>query len=493
MEIPEEIKEKLLECPPEIIAYIYYLHEKIDKLEARVKELESRLNLNSNNSGKPPSSDGYSRKNRTKSLRVKTQKKAGGQPGHKGKTLDQSPNPDHIETHSPDFCSCCGKSLENGTITGVEKRQVYDLPPPPEIEITEHQSITKVCTHCGRKTSGIFPPDITQPVQYGSRIKAYLNYLVHYQFIPYERATEACFDLFGVHISPGTIVNTTHALSEKLSPFQESVKNALKCEPVIHNDETGVRVEGKLHWLHVTCTSQLTYYSIQRKRGSDGMDEIGILPDFMGISVHDFWNPYLSYPCSHSFCCAHILRELIRVKEETNQEWPKKLIELLLQAKELKDSYHPDSVPIPAIIRNSLNDAYDELIQTGLAENPPPVHLPGKRGRKKNTFARNLLERLDQYKEGILRFTECLNVPFDNNLAERDVRMMKVKMKISGGFRDKSTAEAVALIRSYISTVRKNAGKVIDAITAAFNNNLWISGRKTDFLLEKQRAIGCVS
>ena len=474
MEIPEEIKSKFPECPSEIVAYIYYLHEKIDKLEARVTELESRLNLNSNNSGKPPSSDGYARKNRATSLRVKTQKKPGGQPGHKGKTLEQSPNPDHIETHSPDFCSCCGRNLQGGTIISIEKRQVFDLPPPPVIEVTEHQSQTLVCTHCGCKTSGFFPPDVTQPVQYGSRIKAYMSYLVHYQFIPYERAVEACFDLFGVSLSPGTIVNITHNLSDKLIRFQEAITNALKFEPIIQNDETGVRVEGKLHWLHVTSTSHLTHYSIQKKRGTEGINEVGILPNFTGISVHDFWNPYLSYPCTHSFCCAHILRELIRVEEETKQEWPGKLVELLLQAKEIKEEYHSDGIPIPPVMRNSLNSAYDELIQIGLDENPLPVKSMGKKGRTKKTFARNLLERLEVFKDGVLRFIENQIVPFDNNLAERDIRMMKVKMKISGGFRDKSTAEAVTLIRSYISTIRKNAERVIQAIKSAFDSNPWM-------------------
>lgn len=476
MEIPEEIKSKFPECPPEIVAYIYYLHEKIDKLEARVAELESRLNLNSNNSGKPPSSDGYARKNRATSLRVKTQKKPGGQPGHKGKTLEQSPDPDHIETHSPDFCSCCGSSLQGGTVFSIEKRQVFDVPPPPAIEITEHRSQTLVCTHCGCKTSGFFPPDVTQPVQYGSRIKAYLSYLVHYQFIPYERAVEACYDLFGVSLSPGTIVNLTHTLSAKLTRFKEFVTNALKFEPIIHNDETGVRVEGKLHWLHVTCTSQWTHYSIQKKRGTEGIKNVGILPDFKGISIHDFWKPYLSYPCTHSFCCAHILRELKRVEEETNQEWPAKLIELLIQAKEIKEEYHPDGVPIPPVMRNSLNSAYDELIQIGFDENPPPIKPLGRKGRTKKTFARNLLERLELYKDGVLRFIHNQIVPFDNNLAERDIRMMKVKMKISGGFRDKSTAEAVTLIRSYISTIRKNGIRVIEAIASAFENNPWIPG-----------------
>ena len=474
MEIPEEIKSKFPECPPEIVAYIYYLHEKIDKLEARVTELESRLNLNSNNSGKPPSSDGYARKNLATSLRKKTQKKRGGQPGHKGKTLEQSSHPDHIETHSPEFCSCCGRSLQNGTIFSIEKRQIFDLPPPPAIEIIEHRSQTMVCTHCGSKTSGVFPSYVTQPVQYGSRIKAYLSYLVHYQLIPYERAVEACFDLFGVSLSPGTIVNITHNLSDKLTRFQKVVKNALKFEPIIQNDETGVRVEGKLQWLHVNSTSQLTHYSIQKKRGTEGINEIGILSDFKGISVHDFWKPYLSYPCTHSFCCAHILRELIRVEEETKQTWAGKLIKLLIQAKELKEDYHSDGIPIPPVMRNSLKSEYDELIQVGLDENPPPVKTVGKKGRKKKTFSRNLLERLELHKEGVLRFIENQIVPFDNNLAERDIRMMKVKMKISGGFRDQSTAEAVTQIRSYISTIRKNGERVIEAITSAFDNNPWI-------------------
>lgn len=474
MDIPEEIESKFQDTPPEVIAYIMTLHQIIESMDARIKALECRLNLNSYNSGKPPSSDGYARKNRKDSQSSSTRKKPGGQPGHKGKTLQQSPNPDHIEYYTSDFCSCCGKSLINGKITGIEKRQVYDLPPPPQIEITEHQSITILCCHCGTKSSGEFPSDVTQPVQYGSRIKSYMSYLVHYQLIPYGRATEVCSDLFGFSLSPGTIVNLTHGLSKKLHDFEDQVRDSLKNEPVIHNDETGLRIEGGLNWFHVTCTPNLTLYSIQKKRGTEAINEIGILPDFKGISVHDFWHPYLSYSCEHSFCCAHILRELIRVEEETGQKWPLQLIELLLQGKEFKEMYHHDGLMIPPIIVNSIRDSYEEIILTGLAANPPPIPNFKKRGRTKKSFARNLLERLDTYRDEILRFIDNLIGPFDNNLAERDIRMMKVKMKISGGFRNYSTAVAVALIRSYISTIRKNGLNVIEEIMSAFDNKPWI-------------------
>lgn len=381
MDLPEELKSKLLETPPEVIAYIIHLHEKIEKLEARVKELESRLNLNSTNSGKPPSSDGYARKIRKK--RDNHKKKPGGQPGHKGNTLKLSPNPDHIEYYSPDNCSCCGRSLKNGELCCIEKRQVYDLPPPPKIEVTEHQSFTIRCPHCGAKSSGNFPESVINPVQYGPRIKSYLTYLAHYQFIPYKRLTELCADLFGFSISPGTIINLTHNLSWKLNSFEKKLLNCLKHKSVIQNDETGVHVKGKPNWLHVTCNPHLTHYSLQNSRGKEGMDKIGVLPEFKGISVHDFWGSYLSYSCEHSFCCAHIIRELIRVEEETSQKWPHKLIELLLKAKEQKKEYHGDGVPIPPIIRTSLKESYDELVQFGLDENPPPKITKGKKGRKK--------------------------------------------------------------------------------------------------------------
>ena len=478
MDFPEELKAKILECPPEVIAYIVHLHERIDQLESRVKELESRLNLNSRNSGKPPSSDGYAKKNRNKSDSRK--KYPGGQPGHKGTTLRQSPHPDHIEYHKPHECSKCGHSLVSGKILGIEKRQVFDLPPPPTIEITEHQSFTICCPHCGLKTSGDFPEDVTHPVQYGSRVKSYLTYLSHHQLIPYERVTEICSDLFGFSVSPGTIVNLTHNLAKKLQSFKDDIVNILQNEPVIHNDETGVRVEGKLHWLHVTCTPNLTHYSLQRKRGKEGMDNIGILPEFHGISVHDFWGPYLSYSCEHSFCCAHIIRELIRVEEETSQKWPYDLIELLLGAKENKEIFHGVGVPIPPIIRTSLMGSYDELTQIGLDENPPSVVDEVKRGRKKKGFVRNLLERLKEWKESVLKFINDPLVPFDNNQAERDIRMMKVKMKISGGFRSFDTASAIGLIRSYISTVRKNGINVIEGIVSAFHNFPWSPNRTKD-------------
>jgi len=388
--------------------------------------------------------------------------------------LRQSPHPNHIETHKPEFCSCCGNSLENGEIIGVEKRQVFDLPPPPEIEVTEYQSFTVQCPRCGNKTSGKFPENVVTSVQYGPRIKAHLAYLVHYQLIPYDRVTELCSDLFGFSISPGTIVNLTHNLADKLQMFKNRVLNCLKSEQVIHTDETGVRVEGKTNWLHVTCTPDLTYYSLQRKRGREAIDDISILPEYKGICVHDFWNPYLAYSCEHSFCCAHLIRELTRVEEETSQKWSSELIDLFLEAKSAKEKYHNFGVLIPEIIRNSLNSSYDEIVQVGLNENPPPLRSTKKRGRIKKSFARNLLERLVAWKKGILKFIDHPNVPFDNNLAERDIRMMKVKMKISGGFRDFSTGRAIALIRSYISTIRKNRCNVIEGLVLAFENEPWL-------------------
>lgn len=257
----------------------------------------------------------------------------------------------------------------------------------------------------------------------------------------------------------------------------DEMVSTLHNEPVIHNDETGVRVKGKLHWLHVTCTPDLTHYSLQKKRGKEGIDNIGILPGFNGISVHDFWNPYLSYPCEHSFCCAHIIRELIRAEEETSQKWPNELIELLLEAKENKERYHGMGVPIPSIILTSLKESYDELVQIGLTENPLPIAVEIKRGRKKKGFVRNLLERLKEWKESVLRFIDNPLVPFENNQAERDIRMMKVKMKISGGFRSIDTARAIALIRSYISTIRKNGIDLIEGIVSAFHNFPWLPNK----------------
>jgi transposase len=214
------------------------------------------------------------------------------------------------------------------------------------------------------------------------------------------------------------------------------------------------------------------------------MDNIGILPEFNGISVHDFWGPYLSYPCDHSFCCAHIIRELIRAEEETSQKWPHELIELLLGAKENKERYQGVGVPIPPIIRNSLIESHDELVQIGLDENPPPVVDVVKRGRKKKGFVRNLLERLMEWKEGVLRFIIDPLVPFDNNQAERDIRMMEVKMKISGGFRNSDTAKAIALIRSYISTIRKNGVNFIEGIVSAFHNYPWTPNNSKDMCRE---------
>lgn len=434
----------------------------------RIKELENQLAKKSHNSSKPPSSDGLRKKKRTSSLREKSSKKNGGQVGHKGKTLQAVEAPDHIKVHKVTQCSACGVSLEGAEKTGYEKRQVFDIP-EVKVEVTEHQAEIKICCECEHKNKGEFPADVSQPVQYGSRIKAQASYFNQYQLLPLERTAEIFEDLYGQAISEGVVEKANEIIAEKVKPVLEVVKEQLINSPVLDFDETGLRVTGKLHWVHVASNPQMTYYEVHPKRGSEATADIGILPQFQGVAVHDHWKPYFSYQdCSHALCNAHHLRELVFVYEQYEQQWAEDMITLLLEIKkevEYTKSYQ-DFLPPQKIA--AFEERYDALLADGLTLNPPPPQpSTKKRGRVKQTPPKNLLDRLKDFKSETLAFMYNFQIPFDNNLAERDVRMVKLKQKISGSFRTTHGADTFCLIRSYISTVRKNGLSVIDALLSA--------------------------
>ncbi len=463
--------------PEAVIILINHLTSRIAELEERVKSLEERLNKNSSNSSKPPSTDAYAtKKPKPKSRRIKSGKKVGGQKGHPGTTLRMVDNPDETVIHNVNECSNCHTSLEEEEAKDYEKRQTFDIP-PVRLLSTEHRSEIKTCPKCGHINTADFPEGVTQPTQYGSRLRAFAVYLHDYQLIPYDRSCELLSDVYGCEISPATLIRAENECFEGLEEYENVIKDALLQSPVIHSDETGMRIKGIRNWLHVACTANMTYYFAHPKRGSEAMDEMGILQNYKGVIVHDFWKAYYKYLCDHGLCDTHLLRELTNISENYEQKWSGQMEDLLLVIKGCVDETRETSDSLTPRQIKDFETMYDYITKMGLEENPPPLDLdtkPKKRGRKKQTKPKNLLDRFVGYKGDILRFMSDFKVPFDNNQAERDVRMMKVQQKISGTFRSVQGACSFCRIRGYISTVKKNNLSVIDAIGAVFNGKPFV-------------------
>lgn len=457
-----------------LIAIILELERQLREQAALIQELRDQLAKNSQNSGKPPSSDGL-KKPRTRSLRKKSGRRSGGQKGHQGHTLKMVEQPDQIQVYEASTCSHCATDLQSVEPCGYEKRQVFDVP-PVRIEVTEHQAEVKTCPGCGQQVKGDFPSDVTQPVQYGPRLKAQASYLNNYQFIPLARTCELLGDFYGHTPSEAFVLDANATLVDQAEPSLATIKQQLIAADVAHFDESGLRVEDRLNWLHVASTNQLTYYAVHPKRGQVGMKALGILPEFKGRAVHDHWKSYFTFDnCQHALCNAHHLRELQFVLDQYEQNWAREMAQLLL---DIKDEVHEaplDQTTLSPELLAHFEQRYNELIAQGLEANPPPTDPPPrKRGRKKQSPPKNLLDRLQQFKPQVLAFMYDFRVPFDNNSAERDVRMVKVKQKVSGTFRTRTGAETFCAIRSYISTVRKHGRNVLDAIHDALTGNPFV-------------------
>jgi len=439
-------------------------------LTERVKSLESQINKNSNNSSKPPSTDGFKKK--TKSLRTKSAKKPGGQKGHEGITLELSDNPDEIIIHKVNECDICGASLLDETQENYIIRQVVDIP-EIKVKVTEHRAEVKRCKKCRRRNTGKFPDGITNTVQYGEKVNSVAVYLTQYQLIPYKRGSELIEDLFGISLSQGTIVNLNNKCYEKLEPIEANIKNSITNSlDAAHFDETGIYIDKKRQWLHVASNDKYTYYEAHEKRGKIATDKINILPNVNGTAVHDCFKTYHMYTsCKHALCNAHILRELNAITELEKQMWAEPMKKLLIEIKKEVDSNWNTANSLTLDKTEAFEERYAKILKDGFVEDYNANRKLYSEEKVKRSTSLNLLNRLSAHKEEILSFMYDFNIPFDNNLAERDLRMAKVKQKISGTFRSSEGANAFTRIRGYVSTVRKNGLNTLDCLRSIFTNN----------------------
>lgn len=447
----------------DLLVKVPELSDRIKVLLERIAELEARLNKNSNNSSKPPSSDGPAKV--IKNSREKSGLKPGAQVGHEGNYLRVFEKVDQtVKVEVKGVCEC-GKHLEHFPVERIERRTVADLP-EKLINVTEYQVEIKRC-ECGKFHEGSLP--YHNRVQYGERLKAFLTYLNVQQQIPYDRLQEFSNDLLGVSISDGLISSSISQCSTSLIETVEQIKSQLLESKVAHADETGMRCKGKTSWIHNFSNSLYTLYFFHEKRGSEAMDAMGILPDYNGIVVHDRWASYDKYNCGHAICNAHILRDLKFINEELNKAWASDLSSMLKEANEYKKG-NVVSADYFQRVKCDISRIVDDAISKEEIENSRNS-APKKRGRRKKGKPLSLLLFFRERIDDVLRFLSTPEVPFDNNQAERDIRMVKLKQKISGCFRSKLGAEMFCTIRSYISTVRKQGKSVWDAILSAIRGN----------------------
>lgn len=438
------------------------------ELIAENARLKEQLGQNSRNSSKPPSSDGYSKPS-PKSLRKKSSKKVGGQKGHTGHGMKLRREADITIDLTQDTCAYCGGALQETEAKVVGTRYKYDLP-VQRCVLTKYRQTKRHCPHCGKDNTAPFPADLTSTQQYGANIRTLAVLLVEYGMVSVERTQTLMRTMLGISISCGSIQQMVNQCAKLLRAPVLEIGKAVQKASVVHFDETGVRTKGKLNWLHSASTKSLTHLHIEAKRGVDGMNLGEILPGFTGVAVHDCFASYFRYDgCTHALCNVHLLRELAGVYETSKQPWAEKMALLLIAMKNVVTEYSQQGkTALSPYYRRKFNNAYAEIVSEGLSLNPSPMRNTGKRGRIKLGKPGSLLARFVKYKTEILRFSSDFNVAFDNNQAERDIRISKVKMKVSGGFRARQGANDFATIQSFVQTMKKQGSCIWDAIARAF-------------------------
>lgn len=464
----EELLTQLAVCD----ALIDTLRADLGRALGRISELEARLAGTSKNSSKPPSSDGLA-KPAPKSLRKRGARKPGGQDGHPGSTLARVEAPDDVQIHEPGCCRGCGDGLAQAPEVGREHRQVFDLP-PISLWVTEHQMVKRRCA-CGTDTAGQAPEGVTAPVQYGPRVAAVIVYLYVGQFLSKARTAVALGELFGAPISAGTVAAATTRAAARLSGFGDWVRERLAAAPVVNFDETGLRVQDKLRWVHSASTAKYSLITVHDRRGTKGMNAAGVLPEFTGIAVHDAWAPYDTYDkATHALCNAHVLRELQAVTDLAAQGrwcWATQAADALREMNKLVNTIlatdDPDLNAVDPVALAAAVHRYSSAAHLGVAATAART---GKLMAKHHALARRLINRQEDY----LRFTVDARVPFDNNAAEREIRMIKLRQKVSGCLRTLTGAEEFCSIRTYTATAAKHDVPLLGALTRLTEGRPWL-------------------
>ncbi|HKG92225.1 MAG TPA: IS66 family transposase [Gemmatimonadaceae bacterium] len=472
----EEVLAVYAQGPEAVVSLVLTLVERINALEARVAALEAERAKDSRTSSKPPSGDVV---RRPRSLRGKSGKRPGGQPGHDGHTLALRAEPDRVIEHAPAACAGCGAALPGRQGAGRrlvpgERRQVFELP-PVRLTCTEHRLLEQRCPACGTWTPGRFPAAARTTAQYGPGLLGLGVYLTTQHLLPVARAAEVLAALTGRRVSPATLVAAEARGASALAPVMQRIRAGLTRAPVIHVDETGFFIAGRRQWLHTVSTPALTYYTPHAKRGCGAHDAIGLLPAYAGTAVHDCYDSYFTYPCRHALCVVHLLRELTFFAEEHGARWAAALKRSLLAMKRgVARARAAGRAALERRTRRRYEGRYDALLAAGEAAQPPPRARTDHGGRPRRTPAGNLLVRLRRHRAAVLRFLDDFAVPFDNSEAERDLRMMKVEQKVSGGFRTPHGAQTFCTLRGYVATARKQGGSALDALRELFAGHPFI-------------------
>jgi len=452
------------------------LEEKIEVMARTIAALEKKLGRNSQNSSMPPSSDTFAKPAREESPNRKARRamgrKPGKQPGAPGSHLAQVDDPTEVVPHRPETCSCCGADLSAAALVGEEVRQVFEIP-TPKIVVTEHR-VYKLRCACGEMNEGSFPPEARAPATYGPRVRAFGLYLMARQHLPFERAAEAMADLLGVECSTGFLDDCYKEGASALDAFLDEVRRQIRASAVVHFDETPTRVKKAKHYFHVASTELLTLLHADVTRGLDAVERVGVLPGYTGTAVHDRLGMYFNYTdARHGVCGAHLIRNLASVAGVWDQaEWAQAMADLLIEMKTAAEGARAAGKKrLGHKVLASFLERYDTIVEAGLAANPAPL------GRKRDYVEKesyNLACALRDLKKEVMRFATDLAVPFSNNQAESDLRMVKLQQKISGSFRAVEGAERLAKVRSYLSTAAKHGVGAMDVLTALFAGTPWM-------------------